>query len=101
MPRKKNPDVTFAELFAVISAARISITDTCEILGASRETWRGWRSQSWGMGPTNKARAEAMIGGVRFYIDKGTLPAHDPATHAKALEKIREHVTKKCGAIAA
>jgi hypothetical protein len=101
MPRKKNPDVTFAELFAVISAARISITETCGILGASRETWRGWRSQSWGMGPTNKARAECMIGGVRYYIEKGVLPAHDRATHDEAVKKIRARVDKQCGALAA
>lgn len=101
MPKNRNPDVTFAELFAVISAARISITDTCGILGASRETWRGWKSKAWGMGPQNKARAEAMIAGVRFYIDNGTLPAHEPKVHAEALEKIRKRVDRICGAIAA
>jgi hypothetical protein len=101
MPRKKNPDVTFSELFAVISAARIQITETCEILGASRETWRGWRSQAWGMGPQNKARAEAMIAGVRFYIDRGVLPAHDRATHDEAIKKIRARVDRQCGELAA
>lgn len=98
---KKNPDVTFAELFAVISAARISITETCEILGASRETWRGWRSQAWGMGPKNKPRAEAVIEGVRFYIDNGTLPAHDKKTHYEAVKKIAARVDRKCGALTA
>jgi hypothetical protein len=98
MPRK-NPDLTFAELFAVISAARISITETCGILGSSRETWRGWRSQAWGMGPVNKARAEAMIAGVRFYLERGVLPAHERATHDEAVKKIRARVDKKCRAI--
>ena len=62
---KKNPDVTFAELFALVSAARISVTDTCQIVNVSRETWGNWRKRQWGMGPTAKARAEAIREAVR------------------------------------
>ena len=92
----KASDVTFAELFALISAARISITDTCSILDVSREAWRLWRAGTWGMGPAKRTRAAAMIHGVRYYVEQGVFPAHDQDMHAKAVEKVREHVDRKC-----
>lgn len=88
----KNPDVTWAELFALISAARIPINATCEILDVSRETWRGYRTNEWRMGPATRRRAEAMIAGVRYYIDKAVLPTPDPGKLKEALGKIRARV---------
>ncbi|MFA5916262.1 MAG: hypothetical protein WC830_22160 [Burkholderiales bacterium] len=93
---EKGTDATFAGLFALTSAARISVTDTCSILDVSREAWRAWRLGSWGMRSVTRARAEAMIHGVRYYIEQGVFPAHDRATHAQAVAKIRAHVDKKC-----
>lgn len=89
-------DATFAELFALTSTARISVTDACAILDVSREAWRAWRLGSWGMRAATRARAEAMIHGVRYYVEQGVFPAHDRATHAQAVAKIRAHVDRKC-----
>lgn len=100
MPKARGPDVVFAELYALISAARIQVKQTCAILGISREAWRGYVNQNagntdgpaWRMGPAVRARAEKMSGAVRFYIDKGVLPSLDAKIQAAALEKIRARV---------
>lgn len=97
---EKTADPTFVELFALISTARITITETCSILGVSREAWRGWRAREWGMSDETRARAAEMIHGVRFYVDQGVLPAHAPDVHSKAIAKVRERVERKCPPVA-
>ena len=102
MALKRGPEVTFAELFALISAARIQVKETCEILGVSREAWRGYvrssrgeQSTAWRMGECTRGRAETMIQGVRFYIESGVLPAFEEKRRLEALRKIRARVEGK------
>lgn len=100
MPKLKNPDITFVELHSHISAARIPITTTCETLGVSRETWRGWRQGDWRMSEEHRARATEMIAAISFYLGKAVLPALEKETHDEAVKKIRARVDKRCGVVA-
>jgi hypothetical protein len=91
-PKPRNPDLTFAELYALTAAGKVLQKQTCEILGISREAWRGYVQGKWRMGAETRERAEKMIAALKFYIEQGTLPALDPKVTVRALEKIRARV---------
>lgn len=98
MANNRPAGVVFAELFALISAARISITETCTIIDVSREAWRGYANGDWAMRERVKKRAEVMVESVQYYIDRAVLPTTDASRLKAALEKISRKVTDECGA---
>jgi len=91
-PPARKPDLTFAELYALTKAAGVQVKQTCAILGISREAWRGYVQGKWRMGETTRERGEKMIAALKFYLERGTMPALDPRVTERALEKIRARV---------